>query len=134
MFKQMEQRLIRVVFSSWEKISYANKREDERREVVFAQSISTRSWVKHSKPSVNTFLFLLECTSIYLYSSFQLLFIFFYTYFSNNVFKTSRRVIPETKRRIRNSTIYPQFSTLNVNMNIKYNIFSLRNNCCFKYF
>lgn len=44
-------------------------------EVVFAQPISTRSRVKHSKPSVNTFLFLLGCTSIYLYSSFQLLFI-----------------------------------------------------------
>ena len=71
--------MFRVVFSSWgkkkEKISYANKREDERREVVFAQPISTRSRVKHSKPSVNTFLFLLGCTSIYLYSSFQLLFI-----------------------------------------------------------
>lgn len=133
MFKQMEQRLIRVVFSSWEKISYANKREDERREVVFAQSISTRSWVKHSKLSVNTFLFLLEYTSIYLYSSF-LAFYRFYTYFANNVFKTSRRIIPETKRRIRNLTIYPQFSTLNVNMNIKYNIFSVRNNFCFKYF
>lgn len=91
------------------KISYANKRKDERREVVFAQSISTRSWVKHSKPSVNMFLFLLECTSIYLYSSFQLLFIvsihISLTTFSRYRGALSRRQKEESKTRqfIRNS-------------------------------
>lgn len=104
-----------------EKKMYANKREHERRKGVFAQSISTKPWVKHSKrarcirsrfssnvpaficiPPFSRFLSLLSLRTL------------------RNIFKTLRRVISEIKGIIKISIIYPRFSTLDVNANMKY--------------